>query len=68
MGKRGPKPGQDHQHGTHTGFTMHQQRGTKPCDWCRHGNNLYRQRQRDKGKCAPGLGWPVLPAREAGRG
>jgi hypothetical protein len=67
VGKRGPQPKPDHQHGTHGGFVMHQQRGTDPCPWCRRGDNLWKQKHRAKGKCAPGLGWPLLPATEAGR-
>lgn len=65
MGKRGPKPKPDHKHGSRGGFTMHQQRGTDPCFPCRHADYMWRQNHRAEGKCATGLGWPLLPAREA---
>lgn len=64
MGKRGPKPSPDHKHGSHGGFVMHQQRKTPACFPCRHANNVWREAYRAKGKCAPGLGWPLLPSGE----
>lgn len=66
MARRGRPPAEDHKHGTHGGVIMHRKRGTPVCGWCLRGDALFRWRQRNRGKCSPGLGWPVLSAREAG--
>lgn len=60
MARRGRKPGPV-SHGTRSGFITHKQRGEKPCGPCGHADNVYKQEYRARGKCAPGLGWPLLP-------
>jgi len=59
-------------HGTNGGYQVHMLRGSEPCEACRAARRDYgrrrKQEQRARGKCARGLGWPVLSAREAGRG
>jgi hypothetical protein len=61
VGERGRKAAPDHAHGTRSGFILHYQRGTDPCIPCRHADNVWKQEYRQRGKCAPGLGWPLLP-------
>lgn len=68
MGRRGPKPTGQKVHGTEGGYQMHVQRRTPPCFPCRHALNVARQDARQRGRCAPGLGWPLLPGKEAGDG
>ena len=60
---RGRKPGPIN-HGTHTGFTMHKYRGEQPCGWCKRGERAYQNAYDQRGRCVPGLGWPL----EARRG
>ena len=55
---------EDHKHGTRGGYIQHLQRGTDPCPWCTRAANDWRRAQRQRGKCAAGLGWPL----EASRG
>lgn len=62
-----PAPGQQ-THGTSAGFVMHQQRGTPPCGPCRHARNAWRRENRLRGKCAPGLGWPLQGSAEGAGG
>jgi hypothetical protein len=53
-------------HGTRNGFQAHKNRGERPvrCTPCNEANNAWFQEYRQRGKCAPGLGWPLLPARK----
>lgn len=67
MARKGRKPGAI-THGTRTGFITHKSRGEEPCGPCRRADAAYKRDVRARGKCAPGLGWPLLPAREAGYG
>lgn len=62
MGK-GPKP-QPIKHGSRSGFITHKNRGEEPCTPCRQADDRYKRDYRARGKCAPGLGWP-LEARRA---
>ena len=59
MARRGPAPRPDHAHGTRSGFITHKNRGTDPCGPCAHADAVYKQEYRLRGKCAPGLGWPL---------
>jgi hypothetical protein len=56
------------EHGTMRGFNQHRYHFEQPCDACNAVRRAARQgqqyRQRNKGRCAPGLGWP-LEARRA---
>jgi hypothetical protein len=65
VGRRGPKPSGQSAHGSHGGFVMHQKYKTPPCEPCRQANIRWAGDYRRRGRCAPGLGWPLLPAREA---
>lgn len=51
-------------HGTYKGFQLHALRDERPCTPCYVANAAYHQRYRQRGKCASGLGWPLLPARK----
>jgi hypothetical protein len=50
-------------HGTRGGFIQHKQRGTPPCVPCSHADAVWKVEYRARGKCAPGLGWPLEVAR-----
>jgi hypothetical protein len=66
------RPSLPREHGTMRGFNQHRRNGEKPCDACnavrRAAKQLEQYRQRNDGKCAPGLGWPLLPGEAAARG
>lgn len=62
MGK-GPKA-KPIKHGTHSGFNTHRNRSEKPCGACHAGERAYQNKFDRRGKCAPGLGWPLLSASE----
>lgn len=65
------RPPLPREHGTVRGWNQHRYNREKPCDACTAVRRAARQpgqyRQRNSGKCAPGLGWPLLPAGEASR-
>jgi hypothetical protein len=54
------------EHGTMRGFHQHRYRHETPCDACNAVRRAVKQtqqrRQRNKGKCAAGLGWPMEAA------
>ena len=52
-------------HGTHGGHNLHRRRGEQPCGACRAAERAYQNKFDRRGKCAPGLGWPLLSARES---
>jgi hypothetical protein len=55
-----PRPATGQQtHGTEGGYQMHMQFKTPPCFPCRHALNVARAEQRQRGRCAKGLGWPL---------
>lgn len=45
--------------GTRSGAAWHRNRGQPVCDPCMQGEKIYHSEWRDRGKCAPGLGWPL---------
>lgn len=55
------------EHGTMRGWRQHKYRREQPCDSCgavrRAAKQAQQYRQRNKGRCAPGLGWPMEEAR-----
>jgi hypothetical protein len=61
------RPALPREHGTMRGFMQHRRNGEPQCDACaairRAAKQSQQYRQRNEGKCAPGLGWP-LSARE----
>lgn len=64
------RPALPREHGTMRGFHQHRYRGEQPCNACtiaRRGPHQQEQyRQRNEGRCASGLGWPLLPGKEVG--
>jgi hypothetical protein len=62
------RPPNPREHGTMRGFHQHRYNREAPCDACnavrRAAKQLEQRRLRNKGRCAPGLGWPMLPAGE----
>jgi hypothetical protein len=48
--------------GTRSGNVWHQNRNELSCVPCSRAAAVYQQEVRQRGKCAPGLGWPLLPA------
>lgn len=60
------RPALPREHGTLRGYQQHRYNGEDPCDACNAVRRAARQaeqyRRRNRGKCAPGLGWPLLPA------
>lgn len=63
------RPPLPREHGTMRGWHQHRNRSEQPCDACSAVRRAAKQpeqyRLRNKGRCAPGLGWPLLPARES---
>jgi hypothetical protein len=59
------RPALPREHGTPRGYQQHRYYRETPCDACsairRAGKQPQQYRQRNKGTCAPGLGWPLLP-------
>jgi hypothetical protein len=51
-------------HGTEGGYQRHSKDGTVPCTICLMAHARRSETGRRRGKCAPGLGWP-LEARRA---
>jgi hypothetical protein len=58
---RQPRAQKPAAHGTRAGFQAHKLHGERPCTPCNEANNAYFQAYRNRGRCAPGLGWPLLP-------
>lgn len=62
------RPAQPREHGTMRGVRQHRTYGEQLCGACapvrRAAKQAQQYRQRNRGKCAPGLGWP-LEARRA---
>lgn len=58
--RKGPKP-RPIRHGTHGGYNTHRNRDEKPCGACRAAERAYQNKFDQRGKCAAGLGWPLLP-------
>jgi hypothetical protein len=52
------------EHGTERGYRQHVTDRTVPCNGCLNGHGAAEQKRRARGRCAPGLGWPL----EARRG
>jgi hypothetical protein len=52
-------------HGTYAAAMAHQTRQEERCALCKRAAALYMKGYRDRGKAAPGLGWPLqlTPAR-----
>jgi hypothetical protein len=48
------------------GYRRHLERGTVPCGMCLNEISVYQWERKYRGKCAAGLGWPVLPGRNNG--
>lgn len=48
-------------HGTRGGFMTMKNRALKPDAGCREADNRYKRTRRARGRCEPGLGWPLLP-------
>jgi hypothetical protein len=63
----GRRPGQ-RKHGTRGGWEQHRRAGTEPCMACKVANRASSDRRNKRGRCAPGLGWPLLPAATWTRG
>jgi hypothetical protein len=62
----------DAEHGTYAGYNQHKFYRSEPCDACRRANVSYRRQWRQRGRCVPGLGWPlgpgdIAPARKSER-
>lgn len=46
--------------GTGSGYRRHMREKTLPCEACLLAHSYDSYRFRWKGKCAPGLGWPMV--------
>jgi hypothetical protein len=61
------RPANPREHGTLRGWDQHRYRHEQPCDACnairRAAKQLLQYRQQHKGRCAPGLGWPLVVTR-----
>lgn len=61
------RPAMPREHGTMRGFKQHTYYFEQPCDACaavrRAAKQAQQYRQRNTGRCAPGLGWPLEPRR-----
>lgn len=58
-----PRPPQEH--GTVRGYQQHQSAQTIACRPCLAAWSAAQKQSRDKGRCARGLGWPLLPGKAA---
>lgn len=47
--------------GTTAAYQQHLRRREVPCRWCTDINTRYHRERSQRGKCAPGLGWPLAP-------
>lgn len=54
--------------GTYNGAAWHRYRRQLPCRACSHAGNVYQFEYDRRGRCEPGLGWPLLPARKDATG
>lgn len=63
------RPPLPREHGTMRGWHQHRYNREKPCDACnaarRNPHQVEQYAQRNKGRCAPGLGWPLVSRRDA---
>ena len=61
------RPPLPREHGTMRGVDQHRHRGEKLCPAClpvrRAAKQPAQYRSRNKGRCAPGIGWPLVSAR-----
>ena len=55
------------EHGSEKGYKQHLRHGEIPCGGCYSGHSAHETNRRRKGRCARGLGWPLLPAAGQGR-
>ncbi len=53
--------------GSEAGYHAHLRGRTVPCTGCLKAHTVYTQDRTRAGRCAAGLGWPLLPAK-ASRG
>lgn len=62
------RPALPREHGTLRGWRQHQYNREQPCQACSAARRTVKQgeqyRQRNAGKCAPGLGWPLVVSRD----
>ena len=63
-----PRPAPVHAIGTDSGYKLHVKRRELPCIPCLHAHSVYQLEYNKRGKCARGLGWPLLPAEAVSRG
>ena len=49
--------------GTERGYTQHASTRTVPCAGCLNAHARKEAERRDKGRCARGLGWPLVVSR-----
>ena len=47
--------------GTAAGYHRHRKEKTIPCGACLAAWSKRKQARAQRGKCAPGLGWPIVP-------
>ena len=59
-----PKPRLPREHGTERGYRQHAADRTIAGRGCLVAHSAHVQRQRDQGRCAPGLGWPLEARRD----
>jgi hypothetical protein len=50
--------------GSDNGYKWHLRNGQLPDKACLEAHRTACKVQRDKGRCAAGLGWPLLPGKE----
>lgn len=50
-------------HGDRAGYQQHIKNGTPPCTPCLIGSAADARKRQQQGKCARGLGWPLLPGK-----
>jgi hypothetical protein len=56
-----PRPAPAHAIGTDSGYKNHVRRRELACGPCLHAHAVYQKEHKKRGRCAPGLGWPLLP-------
>jgi len=52
----------EEEHGTYAALQAHRARKEKPCTPCKRAAAVYMKAYRKRGRCAPGLGWPLQSA------
>lgn len=52
--------------GTYAGWNEHNRLRTSVCRPCKRAQADYMRALRKRGRCTPGLGWPLLPGKAAG--